>query len=749
MTFLKNWSAAQGMQAEAKYTTMVIGRGNGMYIVECWIEHPVRQLDRTYTYTAEQEVPAGCRVRVNFAGRSLIGFAESCTYTQETQEEINARLQMKIKPVDEVLDSSPLITEELHEMALWMKEQTLSPTIACFQAMLPAKIKPSSNRTKIVTEKWLEATENTAALTVKQLECYRYALDHMPIRYSDLRKAYPSQARILIEKGLLRTVEKEREASGAGETMRSQPLPLTPLQKAAMDEIENTHDAVYLIRGVTGSGKTEVYLQLAAKALEAGRQVLILVPEIGLTPQMIERVTSRFGTDLAIYHSALSDQEKYEQYRMVMTGRARVVVGTRSAVFLPFHDLGLIVMDEEHDASYKQDTQPAYHCRDAVIWRGRYHACKVLLGSATPSLDSYARALKNVYHLIVMDQRINESVPAVSVVAMKDALKKDGGYILSQPLKQAMAERFARNEQVILLLNRRGYTPVLRCRSCQEVIPCPHCDMAMSWHRDENRLKCHTCGTEMRLTDTCPSCGSREGFTSYGFGTQRLEQEVQSAFPGIRTLRMDADTTRTKGSHGGLLKKFGDGEADVLLGTQMIAKGLDFANVTLVGVINGDNGMNRPDFRSCEVTFDLLMQAAGRSGRADKEGEVIFQVFNPDHYAVQAAAKQDYEMFFVNEMRFRHAGAYPPYTYMISLTVSASSQAECERTAYAMKEGIRGSFRTIGIISLPRIKDRCRCRIVLKGKDLDEMREAVKKFTEQTEVSLKGLKIDINPLVLE
>ena len=720
-----------------------------MYILQCWIEHPVRQLDTVFTYLSEEYVHPGCRVRADFAGRSLIGFTETCEETDETAEQVSKRLGMKLKTIGEVLDEEPLITEELHEMALWMRDFTLSTTISCFQVMLPAKIKPASGDRKIVMEKWVELTGGEASLTVKQLECFSFVRGHLPLKYADLRKAYPNQARQLIEKGLIRLTEKEKEAARMEDVTRTQPLPLTPLQKKAMDEILHSDDEVYLIRGVTGSGKTEVYLQLAAKALEEGRQVLILVPEIGLTPQMIERVTSRFGTDLAIYHSALSDQEKYEQYRMVMTGKARVVVGTRSAVFLPFRDLGLIVMDEEHDNSYKQDSQPAYHCRDAAIWRGKFHHCKVILGSATPTLDSYARALKNVYHLIVMDERINQTMPSVKLVPMAGALKNGSGYILSEELKKSMAERFARKEQVILLLNRRGYTPVLRCRSCQEAIKCPHCDLSMSWHRDSGRLKCHTCGTEMRLPGACPSCGSTEGFTSYGFGTQRLEQEVLTWFPDVRILRMDADTTRTKGSHGSLLKRFGEGEADVLLGTQMIAKGLDFPNVTLVGVINGDDGMNRTDYRSCEVTFDLLMQAAGRSGRADKDGEVIIQVFRPDHYAVQAAARQDYELFFGNEMRFRHAGQYPPYTYLISLTVSALSADACERTAYALKEGIRGNFTVIGTISLPKIKDRCRCRVLLKGKDLDEMRAAVKQYVETCSIDLKGLKIDISPMVLE
>lgn len=721
-----------------------------MKLIQCWIEHPVRKLDQTFTYSSEQEIEQGARVEVPFGSSRLIGFVESCSETQETAEQLKARLGFSVKKVISVLDESSLITPELHDLALWMKEQTLSTTISCFQAMLPGRVKPvSGGEKKIQVEKYVKLSNHEADLTPKQLEAYLYVRQKQELKYSDLRQKYPNQAHALVEKEAVVLFTKEKEAAVTAVMDKTVPFILSEQQAAAMAEIEESQDPVYLLHGATGSGKTEIYLQLAAKALAAGKQVLILVPEISLTPQMIERVAGRFGSSLAIYHSGLNAQQKYEQYRKVMTGQAEVVVGTRSAVFLPFHDLGLVVMDEEQDSSYKQENQPAYHCRDIAIWRGKYHHCKVILGSATPALDTYARALKNVYHLIAMPDRINQSLPQVSIISMKDSLRKGESYILSNALKQKIQMRLAAKKQVILLLNRRGYNTQLRCRTCGEIITCPHCDIAMSWHRDVGKLKCHTCGTEMYRPRQCPKCGSTEGFISLGYGTERLEQEVQESFPGAKILRMDADTTSRKDSHEKILAAFGRQEADILLGTQMIAKGLDYPNVTLVGVINGDEGLKRTDFRSCENTFDLLMQAGGRSGRGNSIGEVVYQVYDPDHYAVQCAAKQDYKMFFSHEMQFRKAGQYPPYTYLIALTVTGRDQNSVDRLAMALKNEITGSFKTIGIIGLYKIQDMVRDRVILKGKNLDEMRQAVQSYIDHTGLDLKGLRIDVNPMTLD
>ncbi len=720
-----------------------------MKLVECWIEHPIRSLDQTFTYICREDVSPGCRVLIALKNANVTGFVEKVTETDETREEIEKRLGFPVKEILSVIDRESLITKELHDLAEWMHAETLSTMISCFASMLPSKAKPSSSHKQAVMEKWVKISENEVALTPKQLEAFLYVKKQGECRYSEVRKLFPNQAKALVDKDAFILYEKEKEGEAIEEEITSVPFLLTDTQKQAMQEIEDSSDPVYLIRGVTGSGKTEVYLQLAAKALAEGKQVLILVPEIALTPQMIERVSSRFGKGLAIYHSGLNPQEKYEQYRMVKNKKAKIVVGTRSAVFLPFHDLGLIVMDEEHDSSYKQDRQPSYHCRDIAIWRGKYHGCKVILGSATPTLESYARGMKKVYHLVTMDQRVNRELPEVTIVPLKDTIRKGESYILSDVLKDKLHQRLENHQQSIILLNRRGYSSALRCRSCQEVIQCPHCDIAMSYHKDVKRMKCHSCGFEMAVPSACPSCGENAGFSSYGFGTQRLEDEVKTVFPQARILRMDADTTTRKNSHKAILESFGKGEADILLGTQMIAKGLDFPKVTLVGVVNGDEGLNRLDFHSCETTFDLLMQAGGRSGRSKEKGEVVFQVYDPDHYAVVSAANQDYLMFFKNEMQFRHAGQYPPYTYMIALTVAGYKQENVEHLAELLYKSIRGPFKTIGVISLLKINDRFRNRIILKGKDLAQMQQAVRQFMNTTKENLNGLQIDVNPLYLD
>lgn len=720
-----------------------------MYILNCWIEHPVRSLDQTFSYFSEREVQSGCRVSVPFGLRHLIGFVEDCEYTEETAQQIENRLQMKLKYIDAIIDEQPLMNEELHDLALWMKETTLSTTISCFQAMLPSIIKPQSTAKKAVVEKWVKVSEEEVSLTPKQLQAYMYVQERGSVKYTELRQLFKTIPHTLVEKKAFILYEKERQGKTITYETASAPLTLTPLQKKAMDEIQNSHDAVYLLYGVTGSGKTEVYLQLAAQKMKEGKQVLILVPEISLTPQMIARVSSRFPNSLAIYHSGLNAQQKYEQWKLVREGKARIVVGTRSAVFLPFDNLGLIIMDEEHDASYKQDTQPCYHARDIAIHRGQYHQCKVILGSATPSLDSYARALRNVYHLVTMQERINKTLPNVQIVEMRKAMEKGESYILSNVLKDKIQERLHAHKQSIILLNRRGFHAQLRCKACQEVLRCPHCDLAMSYHRDIHKLKCHTCGTELAVPKICPHCGSREGFTTFGFGTEKLQEEIQNTFPYAKILRMDADTTTRKDAHEKILTAFGNHEADILVGTQMIAKGLDFPDVTLVGIVNGDEGLNRTDFRSAETTFDLLMQASGRSGRSEKRGEVILQVMDASHYVVQCTIQQNYARFFENEMLFRRAGQYPPYTYLIAITVCGTNLNKVDAAAIQIRECIHGNFKVIGVISLLKIRDQYRERIILKGKNLQEMRDAIKEFFQQNEVDRNLIRIDVNPLVLD
>lgn len=720
-----------------------------MYLLDCYIEHPVRSVDQTFTYCAEAPCEPGVRVTVDFNHREITGFVSDVHETDETIEQASQRIGYPIKPVKEILDEESLITPELVSLAAWMKEATLSTTISCYQSMLPGKVKPKGKNKGVVEETWVSVSDREVSLTPKQLAAYQFVEENGPLLYSRLRRHFPSLAKKLVEKGAVIQFRKEREAPSRSAEVKEGPK-LTADQLRAVNEIEESSDRVFLLHGQTGSGKTEVYLHLAKHALERGKQVLILVPEISLTPQMIERVSSRFGSELAIYHSGLNPQEKYEQYRMVRNGRAEIVVGTRSAVFLPFQNLGLIVMDEEQDASYKQDNQPAYHCRDAAVFRAEYHDCKVVLGSATPSLESYARTLKNVYHLVELKERINLSLPEVTVVPLKEAMNNGESYILTDTLCRKMKDHLQAHKQVLLLLNRRGFHTMLRCSSCKEPLTCRHCDITLSYHHATKTMVCHSCGTSYPIPSVCPSCGSHERMMNLGFGTEKLEEEVRLRFPDCRVLRMDADTTSGHNAHEKILTAFGRHEADILVGTQMIAKGLDYPDVTLVGILNGDEGLKRSDYRSCEVTFDLLMQAAGRSGRSDAKGEVVLQVFDPEHYAVKAAAAQNYELFFQQEMRYRHAAQEPPYTYLISITIAHRNEAAMESLSARMLSELHGTFRVIGVIPLPRRRDLYRARILLKGKNLDEMRQALGSLLkEDRNLAAKDIRIDVNPLTLE
>lgn len=540
------------------------------------------------------------------------------------------------------------------------------------------------------------------------------------------------------------------------EVAETRPLPLQAEQQTAVtaisEQIEQDRYQAFLLEGVTGSGKTEVYLQTMAEALEKGKTALMLVPEISLTPQMVNRVKGRFGHEVAVLHSGLSDGEKYDEWRRIERGEARVVVGARSAVFAPLENIGIIIMDEEHESSYKQDESPRYHARDVALWRGRYHHAPVVLGSATPSLETRARAEKGLYTRLVLPHRINhQSLPEVSVVDMKDEIRNHKESNFSSQLLASIKEKLQRKEQVVLMLNRRGYSSFVMCRDCGFVLMCPNCDISLTLHMDSHSMKCHYCGHEEAIPTICPNCQSRK-IRYYGTGTQKVEAELKDILPEARVLRMDVDTTRRKGAHEKLLQAFGQHEADILLGTQMIAKGLDFPNVTLVGVLNADTSLGIPDFRSSERTFQLLTQVSGRAGRAEKKGEVIIQTFNPEHYAIQLAKTQNYEQFFAYEMKLRHESNYPPYYYAIQITTSAATEADAAKGIFKIAKQIREHLSAQSIVlgptpqTISKIKKRYYYQLIVKYKKepaLDNLLEKVLQESQKT--GRTGLQVSINP----
>ena len=455
---------------------------------------------------------------------------------------------------------------------------------------------------------------------------------------------------------------------------QTEPLQLTEEQSVAIRPIlqtieEKRHD-VFLLYGITGSGKTEVYMQSIQKVLEEGREGIVLVPEISLTPQMVNRFKGRFGDEVAVLHSGLSIGEKYDEWRKIQRKEVRVAVGARSAIFAPFENLGIIIIDEEHETSYKQEDNPRYHARDVAIERARTHNCSVILGSATPSLETFARAKKGVYQLLTLSKRMNDqSLPTVDIVDMREELREGNRTMFSRVLYDKLQDRLMKKEQTVLFLNKRGHSSFVMCRDCGYVIQCPNCDISLTYHRYQQQMKCHYCGYEAVVPTICPECKS-EHIRYFGTGTQKVEEELGKIFPEARVIRMDVDTTSRKGSHEKLLTAFQEGKADILLGTQMIAKGLDFPNITLVGVLSADTMLHLPDFRSSEKTFQLLTQVSGRAGRHELAGEVVIQTYSPEHYSIELAGQQDFDQFYQKEMMIRKIHQYPPFYYLALITVS-------------------------------------------------------------------------------
>ncbi|RYM07225.1 primosomal protein N' [Sporolactobacillus sp. THM7-7] len=567
----------------------------------------------------------------------------------------------------------------------------------------------------------------------------------------------------LTEKGLLKedSVEQFRDPDADRKRKRTRELPLTEEQGRAIapivQAIEEGSDRIFLCHGVTGSGKTELYLQAIRRVIALGKQAIVLVPEISLTPQMVGRFKSRFGEAVAVMHSGLSRGEKYDEWRKMREGRVSVAVGARSAVFAPFNHIGLIIIDEEHETSYKQEDLPRYHARDVVARRGRYHHCPVVLGSATPSLESFARAQKKVYTLLTLKERFNHRpLPPVRIIDLREEMRSGNHSMFSRVLFEKMRDRLKKREQIVLFLNRRGFSTFVMCRACGTVIKCPHCDISLTYHRSSHRLKCHYCGHEEHVPETCPSCGS-ESMRYFGTGTQKVEAELNRLLPEARVIRMDVDTTRKKGGHEKLLRQFGEHRADILLGTQMIAKGLDFPKVTLVGVLAADSMLHLPDFRASEKTFQLLTQVSGRAGRHELPGEVVIQSYTPDHYAIVDAARHDYERFYRQEMRLRHRHGYPPFYYLalINLTHPEPYKAAetAERIASILKKNLSDSARIFGPVvpAIARIKDRYRYQCMVKYKRETALLPVLRKIADhfyQTGKDGLQLSIDLNPVVL-
>ena len=593
---------------------------------------------------------------------------------------------------------------------------------------------------------------------LKQLLQFMQQYVEVPFTYKALSEQAGVSVAVIksaIEKGYLFKYEQQeyRNPFEGNEFTVTQARSLTHQQQIAYDRIAHAvnYDEVrtFLLEGVTGSGKTEIYLQLMAQARAKGQSAILLVPEISLTPQMVNQVKGRFQNGVAVLHSGLSTSEKYDEWRRIVRGEATIVVGARSSIFAPLKKIGIIIIDEEHETTYKQADAPRYHARDVAMWRSQYHSCPLVLGSATPSLESRSRAEVGKYEFIQLKERVNQSdLPPVQIIDMTQTHDE-----LSIDLQRAISSRLERHEQVVLLLNRRGYASYMLCRECGYVFQCPRCDISLTYHKHENRLKCHYCDYHMPVPAQCPQCQS-EYLRNRGSGTQKVAEIIERLFPNARLLRMDVDTTRRKGEHERLLKQFANHEADILLGTQMIAKGLDFEKVTLVGVINADTALNLPDFRASEKTFQLLTQVAGRTGRGRFKGEVMIQTYNPDHYVIQLAQRHDYESFFYYEMKRRHMGNYPPYYYTTLLTVSSKQQSAAYQKVYELKAELfdveldqSGQLLILGPSrgAIAKVNDVYYFQLLLKYKDRKVIQQRLRDLLEESQqTSRQGVYIAID-----
>ncbi|KMN37157.1 primosomal protein N' [Lysinibacillus sp. LK3] len=548
-----------------------------------------------------------------------------------------------------------------------------------------------------------------------------------PQQICDEARVSISVLEAVIDKGAAQFIQEEvfRDPF-TKEVSRTHALQLTSEQQVALQAITTAMDQqiaqTFLLHGVTGSGKTEVYLQAIQKVLEEGKEAIMLVPEISLTPQMTERFRSRFGEMVAVMHSGLSVGEKYDEWRKIQQGKVKVVVGARSAIFAPFTNIGLIILDEEHESTYKQEDSPRYHARDVAIWRSEFYNCPIILGSATPALESFARAKKGVYKLLSLKHRaLHQALPTVFIADMREELRQGNRSMFSQSLIEAIRLRLEKKEQMVLFLNRRGYSSFVLCRDCGTVVQCPNCDISLTYHRTTEKLKCHYCGYEEHVPQICPQCQS-DHIRYFGTGTQKVEEELYKLFPEARVLRMDVDTTKHKGAHEEILETFGAGHADILLGTQMIAKGLDFPNITLVGVLSADTSLHLPDYRAAERTFQLLTQVSGRAGRHDKLGEVIIQTYTPEHYAIELAKTQEYEPFYEREMFLRRRSNYPPYYFVALIQLSHEDVMMAAEYAGRVADWLRGNLSNqVAIIgpttaSIARLQNRYRYQCLIKYK---------------------------------
>ena len=638
-------------------------------------------LDREFDYlipaSLQSTIGVGSQVQVPFHGRDLRGFVVGITDRSAHED--------RLKEIAGVVGERPLIPDHVMKLAYWIADYYCAPIEHAVRTVLPSAVRRRGAQHKKQLEVSLLNPDGvgSSALQKKVVELLR---ERGPMRLRDLKAELgcsDSPIRTLDKNEIvaIEPVAQLRDPLAGMELVRTEPFALMDGQQEALNTIHKavaaTPRETVLLQGVTGSGKTEVYLQAIQSTLDRGEGAIVLVPEIALTPQTVERFRARFGAGVAVLHSGLSDGERHDEWHRIRDGQARIAVGARSALFAPIESLGLIVVDEEHEPTYKQEESPRYHARDAAVMRGRLEGCCVVLGSATPSLESSRNVQSGRYRLARMDDRVDHrAMPLIRVIDMVAEAERNGQpSLFSSALIEGLYDRLDRGEQVMLFLNRRGFSSSIQCESCGYVNECSACSVTRNYHKAARRLLCHICGSEESLPDRCPCCGQAP-FKFAGSGTEKMEEILGKLCPRARIARMDSDTMRRKEAYQEVLDRFRSGQIDILLGTQMIAKGLDFPNVTLVGVLNADIQLHVPDFRAGERTYQLLTQVAGRAGRGDVPGEVLIQTYTPHHPAIQAAQKMDASIYLEEDLTFRKQMNYPPFAHLVLITFKGLVEAE-------------------------------------------------------------------------
>ena len=722
----------------------------------CIIEYPIKTLDKAFTYkipdNLKDKLKVGMKVLVPFNNRLIYGFVLSISN--------NYNEEYDLKEIARIEDDFLVLNQELLELGKYLKETTLCNLITAYQTMLPSALKVKKQKCNYnkyecfvslnKDDKYI--LEYISTHRGKKVEILNKVLSEKEINKKEFDSA---SVRELEKLGLVKInyqkVFRINRTKGNVENKT-----LNEEQSFVFEKVKKSFNKndIFLLFGVTGSGKTLVYINLIKEAINNNKTALLLVPEISLTEQIINIFYDYFGSDVAILHSGLSKSEKYDEYVKILEKKVKIVIGTRSAVFAPLENIGIIIIDEEHSDTFKQDNNPRYHALDVAKKRSEYHNCPLVLGSATPSLESMARAGKGVYKLLTMKNRANNQImPKCIVVDMTNEIKKRN-FIISEELDISIKNSLNKNEQIILLLNRRGYSTVITCSNCAFTYKCPHCEISMTYHKSSNNLRCHYCGYTKIKDDICPEC-KEKSLNYMGLGTEKLENIICEKYENAKVLRMDADTTSTKGAHDKIIKAFRNGEYNVLIGTQMVSKGLDFPNCTLVGVINADTTLNIPDFRSSERTFALISQAAGRAGRGKKEGKVIIQTFNPDNLTIKAIEEHDYNKFFNDEMEIRKILKYPPYYFLASIKVCSKDYNVASFNATKVANYLKKNLDNTSIVLGPstalnfKLKNIYRFNITVKYRFDNNLKKALKDINEIYATNKDVyLEIDLNPLNL-